>query len=124
MGKAVPGLIGYPPCPVTIPVTGLCSSSLKQFQAGYNHLLSLTNNGLPQGASRRNLFAGKSHRKEPLMEHRKSRLVKSLVVLMASVLLATAMVNSGVTANESTKVSASGSPTVAAQAAGLQADYP
>ena len=57
------------------------------------------------------------------MEHRKSRLVKSLVVLMASVLLATAMVNSGVTANESTKVSASGSPTVAAQAAGLQADH-
>lgn len=57
------------------------------------------------------------------MEHRQSRLVKSLVVLMASTLLATTMMNGGVTANEAIKLSAPGSPTALAQGAGLRTDH-
>jgi len=57
------------------------------------------------------------------MKHRNSQLVKSLVILMASALLAAAMVTGGVTANEARSLPASGAPAPLAQVADLRADH-
>jgi hypothetical protein len=58
------------------------------------------------------------------MKHSKSKLVKSLVVLIAAALLATAMVTGGVTANEAIKSPTVGiEPTPLAQVADSQANH-
>jgi hypothetical protein len=58
------------------------------------------------------------------MKHPKLNLVKSLVVVIAAALLATAMVNRGVTANEAGKSSAVGlQPTPVAMVSGSQANH-
>ena len=57
------------------------------------------------------------------MEDRKSRLVKLFAIIVASVLLATAMASGGVTANEAAKLTAAGTPARLAQAASLRTDH-